>query len=178
MATFHSDLALKEISDEEWEVIKPLKYSGKSDTFTVPSEFRTDLASVPRALTWFVPRYGRYTKAAVLHDFLCRNPDQASREDADGIFRRTMRELDVSILRRWIMWAAVRLGNPKALLRSGPVQVLLVLAWAIPALAFLLVPTLVVAVWLTAAYLLEGVVFVLQWIARKQPNTPSWGIKG
>ncbi|HEY5171135.1 MAG TPA: DUF1353 domain-containing protein, partial [Acidimicrobiia bacterium] len=35
--------------------------------------FSTDLASVPRSLTWLFPRYGKYTKAAVLHDYLCQN---------------------------------------------------------------------------------------------------------
>ena len=73
----------------------------------------TDFASVPRAFAWFIPRYGRYTKAAILHDYLCRVAVPAgriSRIDADGIFRQAMRELGVPFLRRWIMWAAVRLG--------------------------------------------------------------------
>lgn len=62
---------------------------------------------------WFLPRYGRYTKAAVLHDYLWSEAVPAgllTRADADGIFRRAMRELQVPFLRRWIMWAAVRWG--------------------------------------------------------------------
>jgi hypothetical protein len=62
---------------------------------------------------WFLPRYGRYTKAAILHDYLWRvvvPGGQLSRLQADGIFRQAMRELNVPFLRRWIMWAAVRWG--------------------------------------------------------------------
>jgi hypothetical protein len=83
--------------------------------------FSTDLASVPRSLTWLFPRYGKYTKAAVLHDYLCQNfrdVQTASavtpsllpltdRSDADEVFLVVMKELGVPRLRRWLMWGAV-----------------------------------------------------------------------
>jgi hypothetical protein len=83
--------------------------------------FSTDLASVPRSLTWLFPRYGKYTKAAVLHDFLCQNfrsaPSTSSaapsllpltdRSDADEVFLLVMAELGVPRLRRRLMWGAV-----------------------------------------------------------------------
>ena len=80
--------------------------------------FTTDLASVPRSLTWLFPRYGKYTKAAVLHDYLCQNFRKAGRtarpllplrdrSDADEVFRIVMGELGVPRLRRLLMWAAV-----------------------------------------------------------------------
>jgi hypothetical protein len=60
-----------------------------------PAGFRTDLATVPRVVTWLIPRFGVYTLAAILHDWLCtegiRSGAVTSRE-ADGIFRRVMRE--------------------------------------------------------------------------------------
>ncbi|RSM34604.1 DUF1353 domain-containing protein [Amycolatopsis balhimycina DSM 5908] len=55
---------------EEWIVTKAMKYKN----FTVPDGSRSDFASVPRFLVWLIPRYGRYTKSAVLHDHLCRMP--------------------------------------------------------------------------------------------------------
>jgi hypothetical protein len=37
----------------------------------VPAGFVTDFASTPRFIWWLYPPFGRYLKAAVLHDFLC-----------------------------------------------------------------------------------------------------------
>ena len=65
---------------------------------------------------WLLPRYGRYTKAAILHDHLWRvavPAGELSLRDADGILRRALRELGVPFLRRWLMWAAVRYGALK-----------------------------------------------------------------
>src|SRR4029450_10564361 len=83
------------------------------EDFVVPEREGTDFASVPQIFVWFLPRYGRYTKAAILHDYLWRVAvprGQIDRLQADGIFRQAMRELEVPFLRRWIMWAAVRWG--------------------------------------------------------------------
>jgi hypothetical protein len=85
----------------------------------VPAPFVTDLASVPRVFTWLFPRYGRYTKAAVVHDFLCQQFSRqwadlaggavrvGARSDADEVFLALMKELRVPKLRRRLMWAAV-----------------------------------------------------------------------
>jgi len=64
-----------------WLVTEKLTWSGTfrgvarqlEVTASPELPFSTDLASVPRSLTWLFPRYGKYTKAAVLHDFLCQN---------------------------------------------------------------------------------------------------------
>jgi len=53
-----------------WELVDSFKYEGKTDVFEVPMGFTTDFASVPRFFTWLLPRYGRWTQAAVLHDSL------------------------------------------------------------------------------------------------------------
>lgn len=108
-----STVDVRQVDDVEWETLRTLTYHATTEIFEVPAQERTDFASVPRVFVWFVPRYGRYTKAAILHDYLCSVAVPAgriSRIDADGIFRQAMRELGVSFLRRWIMWAAVRLG--------------------------------------------------------------------
>lgn len=118
----------------KWRMTTPLRWSGtfrgeerQLEVPTAPEAFTTDLASVPRILTWLLPRYGKYTKAAVLHDYLCQrfgadpaDPDPpgapplqplADRSDADELFREVMRELEVPGLRREIMWAAVSWGT-------------------------------------------------------------------
>lgn len=94
----------------QWDLVEPLRYEGNRDTFVVPVGFRTDFASVPRVLWTMFPPYGRYTKAAVVHDYLYVSK-LVSRADADGLFRRIMHELGVGRTRRWLMWSGVRLGG-------------------------------------------------------------------
>jgi Protein of unknown function (DUF1353) len=107
-----STVDVRQVDDQDWETLRVLTYHAKTEDFVAPVQERTDFASVPRVFVWFIPRYGRYTKAAILHDYLCsvEVPQGLDRIDADGIFRQAMRELGVPFLRRWIMWAAVRLG--------------------------------------------------------------------
>jgi hypothetical protein len=106
-------------NDTEWTVVGDLVYRGRSDVFVVPGGTTTDFATVPRAVVWLIPRFGRYTLPAILHDWLVteglRQRLLTSR-DADGIFRRSMRELGVPVVRRWLMWTGVRWGalaNPR-----------------------------------------------------------------
>ena len=104
-------ITVRRSDDDEWTVVGKLVYRGKKDIFEVPDGFPTDFATVPRVVVWLIPRFGRYTLPAVLHDWLCtegiRQGTVTSRE-ADGIFRRSMRELDVPVVRRWLMWTGVR----------------------------------------------------------------------
>lgn len=98
---------------EEWELLEPLAYRGRRQRFVVPAGFRTDLATVPRVVVWLVPRWGLYTRAAVLHDWLCTEgigTRAVSARDADGLFRRVLRESGVPVVRRWLMWCGVRWG--------------------------------------------------------------------
>jgi Protein of unknown function (DUF1353) len=69
----------------------------------------TDLASVPTALWWYVGSYGRHTPAALLHDVLVRRKGKPTRKEADRIFLRALRDLNVPFIRRWLMWTAVSL---------------------------------------------------------------------
>jgi Protein of unknown function (DUF1353) len=111
-------LVVRRATDQLWEVVEPQVYHGARDTFVVPAGFRTDFASVPRVVVWLIPRFGRYTLAAVLHDWLVTAGiagGVVSPRDADGLFRRVLRELGVPPLRRWLMWCGVRwsaLVNP------------------------------------------------------------------
>jgi hypothetical protein len=131
----------------------------------VPVHERTDFASVPRVFVWFIPRYGRYTKAAILHDYLCGIAVPAgriSRIEADGIFRQAMRELGVPFLRRWIMWAAVRLGaltNPAGRKKwwTEAWRVALIAAVALPAIT---PAAAVIVISLLVFYLVELVVWI------------------
>lgn len=96
---------------KRWVLTRPLVYQGERQTFVVPVGFVTDFASVPRILMSLVPPIGTWTRAAVLHDWLCTVGIElglVSSRDADGIFRRVMREEGVNFVLRWLMWVAVR----------------------------------------------------------------------
>ncbi|MCZ2828644.1 DUF1353 domain-containing protein [Modestobacter sp. VKM Ac-2986] len=106
-------ITVRRTGEETWEVLEPLVYRGRRDTFVVPAGFRTDFATVPRVVVWLIPRFGRYTLAAVLHDWLVTVgllSGAVSSRDADGLFRRVLAELDVPPVRRWLMWCGVRWG--------------------------------------------------------------------
>lgn len=73
----------------------------------VPEGFETDFASVPRAFWRIVPPWGRYSPAAVVHDYLYATR-RMSRREADGVFLKLMRRLGVPLWKRSFMYAAVR----------------------------------------------------------------------
>ncbi|MGY1804549.1 DUF1353 domain-containing protein [Blastococcus sp. SYSU D00922] len=58
----------RRLDADRWALVDALVYQGRRDRFVVPAGFRTDFASVPRPVTWLVPRFGAYTLAAILHD--------------------------------------------------------------------------------------------------------------
>lgn len=104
---------LRRHNDLLWELTEPLVYSGRDESWTVPAGFCTDFASVPRIVDWLIPRWGAYTLAAILHDWFCTLAIQAeliTGREADGVFRRVMREEKVPVTRRWLMWCGVRWG--------------------------------------------------------------------
>lgn len=121
-----------------------LTYQGAVEGVSVPAGFVTDLASVPRPVQWLAPRAGLYNWAAVVHDYLCTMIEAGrpifSPVDTDGTFRRIMRELDVPVVLRWLMWAGVRWGAAATPARrpgwwSTAPLVLLISALALPLVA-------------------------------------------
>lgn len=157
---FVGDVVVRVAGDALWQLDEPLTYRGATDTFTVPAGFVTDFASVPRLVTWLLPRYGDYTRAAILHDYLWVR-DDVTKRDADGLFRRAMRELGVSVPRRWMMWAAVRTAS---LMRGATAKDWLAYLLVAPlSLAFVAVPALVVQVWLLMFWVVE----LLAWLGSR-----------
>ena len=111
---FLTDLELRYVGSGTYETTAPLVYRGASDTITVPTRFRTDLASVPRIFWWFLPPTGLYERAATFHDFGCvglaNGTCLLSSRDVDGLFRRQIREDGTGFVKRWVLWWGVRLG--------------------------------------------------------------------
>lgn len=158
-------VVVQQHDDTEWIVWESFRYRAHHDTFTVPRGSCTDFASVPRPFVWYLPTYGAYTLAAILHDHLWRDlaaTGALSYHDADGIFRRAMRELDVPFLHRWVMWAAVRWaalvkpGGTKGWSADAP----LVVAVTAVALPFVVAPATAVLVATVKLHLLERALWV------------------
>lgn len=160
------------ISDRNVALDTPLKWVGKTQTFVVPRGFVSDFATVPKFLWWMFGPTGKYTAAAILHDWLCTmlwtlHPP-ASARDTDGIFRRRCKELGVDFMSRWLLWTGVRWGalfNPKR--REGWWRdAHLVVVWTIVALVPVLIATTGVAVAWLLFLPLRLVFLFIRWIAR------------
>lgn len=120
----HKELVVERLDERFWMLVDDLVYDGTTDTITVPAGHMTDFASVPRSLQWLAPSTGKYTLAAILHDYLCDNmragyalvrtgtekPVFVTAREADGLFRRVMREEGVGPVQRWLLWSGVRIG--------------------------------------------------------------------
>jgi hypothetical protein len=176
-----ANVVVKQLDDRNWEVRQGFAYRGQADLFEVPVGQRTDFASVPRVFVWLLPRYGRYTLAAILHDYLWRERAAKCRMDyidADGTFRRAMRELDVPFLKRWTMWAAVRWG---AVLKPHGRRHWLRESWRVVPLTILVLPIVIppaaiIIVALVVFEFVEAVIWVplrLSFIIRSRLKRPT-----
>ena len=83
---------------------------GVGRMITVPAGFETDFASVPRLFWRLIPPWGRYSAAAVVHDYLYATAS-VTRYEADRIFLDLMKRLGVPLWKRRLMYRAVRLGG-------------------------------------------------------------------
>ena len=170
----NSKVKVKEVPDADtpslpdpkfWDLVDPIMYHARRHDFIADPGLHTDFASVPRMFVWFLPRYGRYTKAAILHDHLWKEEvnkkGTLSRRDADGIFRQAMRSLEVPFFRRWIMWTAVRWvslfksKDRQGWLKDAP----LILLISLLALPFVLPPGILVMVSLVVFWGIECIVY-------------------
>ena len=122
-----AEVLLRQVDATTFRLSQPFRYDDGRRRFNVPEDDVTDLASVPRFLTWLVPRYGRHTLAALLHDHL-QDDDRVSSEEADLLFRDSMGEIGVPLARRWLMWAAVGLRTEK---NRGGWRMVRAVAWVV-----------------------------------------------
>lgn len=111
---FASGPVLAYVGLGRYRTVGPTVYVGADDVITIPSDFDTDLATVPRLFWALLPPNGSYERAAVVHDWHCTRLaaggcDISSR-DVDGLFRRIAREGGTGLATRWHLWAGVRLG--------------------------------------------------------------------
>ncbi|MGH3332401.1 MAG: DUF1353 domain-containing protein [Nocardioidaceae bacterium] len=135
-------IRLRQVTRKTFVLESSMRYTGPTGVEGLPEsaltlrpsdlgpDARTDLASVPAALRWFVSSYDVHTPAALLHDRLIGKtaisgvPDT----DADRFFRFMLKELGVRFMRRWMMWTAVAFGSRW---RAGGARRFLLLLWVL-----------------------------------------------
>lgn len=114
-----SDLIVKSYNTYQWELVEEFFFyfdaENRSSGITVPKKFITDFASVPKILWSILPPTGRYTKAALLHDYLYSNYCKVdlSRKECDKMFLKAMQILGVKKSTRTTFYYAVRLFGKK-----------------------------------------------------------------
>src|SRR5215207_3681703 len=112
-----------------WRIETPLIYEvgekGPGRAIVVPSGFITDGASVPRFLWGMLPAWGKYSRAAVVHDYLLeclvrRDPhaEALNRRAADLIFYEAAAVSGTGCLMRWFLYAGVYIGRQNALIKG------------------------------------------------------------
>jgi hypothetical protein len=126
---FRTPLSVRHDIGEEWCLLEPVVFEGNRDFFVIRQGFRTDFASIPRPVRWLFDTAGTNSEPGVLHDALWRESKRTDGPtprvdpwDADGLFRRALRESGATALTRGLMWIAVRAAAIAAgrFGRSGP----------------------------------------------------------
>jgi len=130
---FTKPLIVKYVGEHDkraiWEIQETFVYyigSLDSDSFIeVPAGFQTDFATIPKAFWSIFPPTGKYTKAAVVHDYLTANKGEIimiimngevrlfSKKESDLIFLEAMSVLGVSHTIRKMMYYTVRVFGSK-----------------------------------------------------------------
>lgn len=157
---------VEQLDARNWILLEGLRYEGgEGDCFEVPPGYITDFASVPRVLVALIPVFGKYTPAAILHDRLLTDylPTGAiSSADADGVFRRVLRELKVPTVKRWLMWTGVRWGavfskrRRPGSLRTLPLVLLISALSLIPVLLLVTATVVVLALYALLELIVSG----------------------
>lgn len=162
----YDTVQVEQLDARYWITLEPLRYEGgEGDCFTVPAGYITDFASVPRVLVALIPVFGKYTPAAILHDWLLTDglpSGLITSVDADGVFRRVLRELKVPAVKRWLMWTGVRWGalfskyRRPGSLRTLPLVLAISAAAFVPVLLLVTVTALVLALYALLELLVSG----------------------
>jgi hypothetical protein len=112
MSSFTTPLVVTPMDNgREWKLMQSFEYyrtDNEDDIIVVPAGFVTDFASVPRIFWNIFPPWGKYGKAAVLHDWLYSIEYKNNRKLCDDIFYEAMKILGVGFTTRNIIYYAVR----------------------------------------------------------------------
>ncbi len=116
MNSFKTDLIVVPLADgRRWRLHEGFTYrrtrKGEWIIIQVPAGFVTDFASVPKVFHSILPAWGRYGKAAVIHDYMYQDTDSPwlTRKMADELFYGAMLVSGTKPWKAKVMYWAVRL---------------------------------------------------------------------
>ncbi len=86
-----------------------IRFHIKQKSFIIDKGFKTDLASVPRFLWWFIaPTDWGILCPAIMHDYFY-STHIVTRARADYLFREKMKDFGLEIIKRNLAYLAVRM---------------------------------------------------------------------
>jgi hypothetical protein len=79
--------------EDEWVLLEPYARETLIGWVEVPAGFHTDLGSVPRQVWKRFPKFGRWTGATIIHDWLYRRRPRGGlrRSAVDDVFEELLR---------------------------------------------------------------------------------------
>lgn len=103
-----------------WRLEQPLIYEvgelGSGRHITVPAGFETDGASVPRFFWAVLPTWGKYSRAAVIHDYLgtllvhgTPHAEGPNQKTIDAVFYEAMTVCEVRWPIKVLIWSTMRI---------------------------------------------------------------------
>ena len=112
---FKTPLDTRQIDEDTFVLLHRLIYRNRKFEITVYKDFDFDGASIPRIFWTLIgsPTTGKYTKAACLHDAFYASR-VFSRKQSDDLFLEAMKADGVGMIKRNLIYSAVRLGGWKA----------------------------------------------------------------
>ncbi len=88
--------------------------------FTVPTDYATDLSTIPRWARSLIPQIGPQNRPSVGHDYVCDGlAPGVTRFEGDLMFLDGMKLDGVNWLRRWVMFGAVELRRIELMFKGG-----------------------------------------------------------
>lgn len=185
---FRTPLSVRHEVGEEWLLLEPLVFEGRDEFFVIRKGFKTDFASIPRPVRWLIDTAGSNSEPGVLHDAVWRESKRTDRDpprvdpwDADGLFRRALRESGATAITRSLMWIAVRAaaiaaGRVGKKGPSAPTKVVQLVVMAIVGAVAIGVPTVVAVVgrafyWIIE-WLVAGPVYLYERYRKTGSNLP------
>lgn len=112
MSQFTTPLIAEFIGKNQWKLYQGFEYHVGSypsnEVIKIPAGFVTDCASVPRIFWTVISPVDRHAKAAVVHDYVCRQKIY-KRKKCDLIFKEGLTVLEIIPWKVYAMYYSVRL---------------------------------------------------------------------